>query len=225
MKHTVTSAVELAQRFLQLGDAVLEIGAADGAYTRVYADRVGPTGSVLAVEPHRGHLKTLRGAYAAMPWVTIWPGAVGASIGERLFQTDQTYPKQSSFWAKNVAVPGEAYPVAVTTIDALVRTMPRAPKLIQVDAQGAEAAILGGAVKTLALPIVWVIELWATGLRRAGASVKDVLRPFQDHAYTPRTLQGQRLGWDTADRTAVACVGASHIDLVMVPEDLMEADW
>lgn len=223
MKHKIDSAVALARRFLQPGDAVLEIGAADGSYTRVYADRVGPTGSVLAVEPHRGHLQTLR--ETSRPWVTIWCGAVGAMVGERVLQTDRTNPKRSSLWAENVPDPGEAYPVAVTTIDALVRSMPRAPRLIQIDAQGAEAAMLLGAGKTLDLPIVWVMEVWSTGLWRAGASVDDVLAPFEAHAYSTRTLLGHRLAWATAQQESIARMGAAHTDLVMVPEDFMEADW
>lgn len=225
MKHKPASAAALAERFLTAGDSVLEIGAADGVHTRVYASRVGHTGHVLAVEPHRGQGQALREMFEDTPWVTVQQAAIGATVGESLFYPDVKRPKCSSVWPENVATPGDPYLVPVTTIDALVASMPRTPKLIQIDAQGAEAAILRGARKTLTLPIVWVIEVWASGLSATGASVSDVLLPFQTHAYTPRSILGKRLDWYDAEVYAAGRVGPSHADFVMVPDDLMEADW
>lgn len=224
MKHTVTTASAIADRFLASGDAVLEIGAACGEFTRVYADRVGPTGFVLAVEPHRESYRALLKAYRDYSWVTALPVAVGSGEGDEVFLASQTVPNTSSFWAKNVIDPSESYEVVVTTVDALVRSMPCAPRVIQVDAQGAEAAILRGATKTLALPIVWVIEVWATGLLRAGAEVRDICALFQAYAYTPYSLLGKRLDWDTAHAYAAGRARNAHADFMMVP-DAMEAAW
>lgn len=225
MKHTATTAAAIADRFLTRGDAVLEIGAADGHHTRVYAERVGPTGYVLAVEPHQPSARALQKACQALPCVTVFPVAVGARVGTGRFQASIADPKCSSLWAENVPDPGEAYQVDVTTVDALVRAMPRTPKVIQVDAQGAEAEILIGARITLALPIVWVIEVWATGLLHAGATVREVLELFQSFGYTPRSLLGKRLDWNDAHVYATGRTRNAHADFVMVPEDLMEADW
>lgn len=226
MKHKVGTATKLARRFLTPGDAVLEIGAADGVYTRVYADQVGPSGHVWAVEPHPAYARELSALEERRPWLTVYRGAVGARVHPHAWlYTDATDPKRSSLWRENVPDPQAGCPVLMTTIDTLVAAMPRVPRLIQVDAQGAEAAILAGARMTLTLPIVWVIELWAAGLTAAGASVSEVMEYFQSHAYTPRSLHGAHVEWTTAHEAATAQVGGSHTDLVMVPEDLMEADW
>jgi FkbM family methyltransferase len=225
VKHTIATASVIADRFLTSGATVLEIGAGDGAHTRVYAERVGPTGHVLAVEPHRQSARAVQRVCEDLPWVTVLPVAVGARVGWARLQASRDHPHWSSLWAENVPDPGEAYPVDVTTIDVLVRALPRAPTVIQVDAQGAEAAILRGATTTLTLPIVWVIEVWATGLRRAGSTVRDVCEPFHACGYTPRSLLGTRLDWDEAEAYAAGRQQTAHADFVMVPEDLMEADW
>jgi FkbM family methyltransferase len=224
MKHKPLTAKRIARRFLRPGDAVLEIGAADGEHTRIYADRVGPEGYVLAVEPHRD-LHLLRSAVGPMPWVTIRQAAVGATAGQRPFYTNRSNPKRSALCRANVGLVDDTYPVIVTTVDACAAAMPRAPRVIQIDAQGAEFEILLGATKTLQLPCVWVIELWARGLVQAGGSVSAVLDLFQAHAFTPRSLLGTRLGWDEALDVAASRQGSGHVDYVMVPEDLMEADW
>lgn len=225
MKHTAATASAIARQVLRDGDAVLEVGAADGAYTQVYADHVGRTGHVLAVEPHRPSVQALRTLADARPWITVWHGAVGPTAGLARFYPDQTNPKRSSLWPTNVPDPGQASIVPVTTIDALVASMPQLPGLIQVDAQGAEAGILAGAIDTLARPIVWVIELWASGLRQAGSSVAEVLAVFKAHAYRPRSVRGARLEWDAACAEASARRGPAHLDLVMVPAALAGVQW
>lgn len=196
---------------------MLEIGAADGEHTRIYADYVGPTGHVLAVEPNPQQRRALQAVSAEMPWVSVRAEAVGRMAGMVPLYTDRAQPKQSSLWLQNVPGSGIAYTVPVTTVDALVASMPRAPRLIQVDAQGAEAGILAGASRTLALPIVWVIEVWALGLQRAGASVDEVLSYFHAHTYTPHTVRGRCIAWTAAYEQATARIGLAHTDLVMVP--------
>jgi len=226
VKHKIGSAAHLAHRFLDRGDAVLDIGAADGAYTRVYADRVGRTGSVLAVEPNVRHLGQLLDACEPMPWVSIWYGAVGRDrLGLGWLHEDADDPKRSSLWASNVSRPGHGYHVAVTTVDALIETMPQQPKLIQVDAQGAEADIVAGAGKALTAPIVWVLEIWREGLANAGATVDDVLLPFEVHGYTARSIAGARIEWDDLREQVRPHLGVTHADVVLVPDALKGADW
>lgn len=225
MKYKAAAAVSIARRFLSAGDAVLEIGAADGEYTRIYADRVGRTGRVLAVEPYQPHVRELRRLSVTLPWVTVRHAAVGAVIGDALFYPDQTDPKRSSLWSTNVPDPGEASMVPMTTVDALVAWLPSTPALIHVDAQGAEAGILAGARQTLTLPIVWIVELWSSGLQHAGSSVAEVMDAFQAHAYAPRSVRGARLDWAAAVDQASSRRGLAHADVVMVPETLTGVSW
>lgn len=217
MKHTAASAARIARRVLHAGDAVLEIGAADGEHTAVYADRVGPTGCVVAVEPHRQHAQALGRLCATRPWVLVQQLAVESHEGTREFYPDRGNAKCGSLWAANVLDTEASYPVPVTTIDALVDAMPRPPRLIQVDAQGAEAAIVLGAARTLQSPIVWVIELWAAGLLAAGGSVDDVLSAFMRSGYVPVSLRGSALEWQDVRDYTTDRPWAGHFDVVMRP--------
>lgn len=222
-KYRPEFAAALSRRVLQPGDAVLEIGAADGEHTRIYAERVGPTGSVVAVEPHRAHIVALRTLAATYPWVILRETAVGAVGGDGCLQVDRAHSKCSSLYRGNVGEPGDSYAVPVTTVDALVQSMPQCPAVIQVDAQGAEAAILRGATRVLSLPIVWVVELWRDGLATAGDSVDDVIEMFRAHAFAPSTVAGHACEWSDVSRVANARSGWSYCDFVMWPRDLVAA--
>lgn len=215
-------AAQLAQRFLEPGDAVLEIGAADGEYTHLYAERVGPTGEVLAVEPNRK--VRAQGIKACPGWVSWCAAAVGADEGTVTLHTARRYPKTASLYADNVPH-GPAYDVPMTTVDALVAKMRQTPALIQVDAQGAEAAILAGAHRTLALPVVWVVEVWPQGLAHAGASAEVLVAIFQRCGHVPESPSGIAISWTEVGRQAKRSGHArhGHFDLVLIPRQLQMA--
>lgn len=221
-KHKPASAAIIAGQFLQPGDTVLEIGAADGEYTAVYAERVGVAGRVIAVEPHPDHVAQLLVLAATCPQVTVVPMAVGSAEGEALLYHDAS-PKRSSLYPANVSDPGAVSRVPMTTIDALVAALGITPALIQVDAQGAEASIVAGAQATLGLPSVWVIEVWPAGLRHAGASVADAIGHFEARTFRPHTVRGASLSWTEAYDEAAAREGFKHADFVMVPDALVGA--
>lgn len=225
IKHKPASAAVIASQFLQPGDTVLEIGAADGEYTAVYAERVGVAGRVIAVEPHPDHVTQLQALAETCPQITVVPMAVGSAEGEALLYHDTIAPKRSSLYPTNVSRPGAVSRVPVTTIDALVASLGLTPALIQVDAQGAEASIVAGAVGTLALPIVWVIEVWPAGLRHAGATVADAIGHFEARTFCPHTVRGASLSWREAYDESAARDGFKHADFVMVPDALVGAAW
>ena len=219
-KYRADSALILARRVLRIGDAVLEIGAADGEHTRIYADRVGRTGQVVAVEPNRAHVAQLRAIASECPWVVVHESAVGAESGECDLQVDEAHPQWSSVYPANVGMLGESYRVPMTTVDALVLGMSQTRRLIQVDAQGAEAAILRGATVTLSLPIVWVMEFWRDGLRTAGDSVEDVIAAFRAYGFAPSNVFGTACDWDEVSAVVNGRPGWSYCDFVLWPRSV-----
>lgn len=224
MKYKPSSAAVLAGRFLRPGDTVIEIGAADGDYTAVYAAHVGSSGRVIAVDPHPDHVRQLEALAVAWPQVTVVPMAVGSIEGEAPFFHDAGNPKRSSLYSTNVSVPGRVSQVRMTTIDALVLSLGVIPALIQIDAQGAEASILAGAQATLVWPIVWVLEVWPAGLRQAGATVTDAIGQFQTRTFLPHSVHGASMSWP-ATYKAMASHGVHHADVVMLPDVFAGAVW
>lgn len=206
------------------GDLVLDIGANDGAEAVVWAAAVGPTGRVWAVEPHpEAFLKTEAALKTAATLLRYAVTDMDTAITGDGLVTLYTGPnsKHSSLLESNVI--GDVVPVRVPaiTLDTLVSWMPRVPEWVKIDAQGAEAAILSAATETLdARRSSWVVEIWPNGLRAMGASLADVLEPFQSRGYVPSIIgrSGVR-GWD-AIYAACASIpdrfGAA-VDVLMVP--------
>jgi FkbM family methyltransferase len=216
VKHSQKSAEVLARKFLKRGDTAVDIGAAFGELTRIYAEAVGSVGCVLAVEPNRRTYETLWRAMKPWPQVTCVEMAVGDVVGAGVL-TDSERPKHSSLWPANVPQPGTSYSVHQTTVDVLLAELPRVTKFIKIDAQGAEAAILRGATTALARPIVWVVEMWPAGLQNAGATIADVLLPFKQHGYVPADPKGRTMSWQGAKESASCRRGGWSVDLVFIP--------
>lgn len=207
---------------LEPGATVLDIGANVGAYARLYATTVGPTGYVLAVEPHPVTATTCRARCDDMPWITVQQIAVSDHGGPGALFADVVDARRSSLWIANVPYTGESYPVQVTTLDTLIGTMLAFPRLIKIDAQGAEAKILRGGTATLDARPLWQIEVWPNGLKAAGDTVEDVLEPFRSRGYVPMLHQqgalDARPAWDAVLGAAARCVRPHQaFDVVMLP--------
>lgn len=216
-KYTVDAAESAVRRLLEPGDTVLEIGAADGAHSALYAARVGPSGCVVAVEPHPDHVACLQARQDAYPWLRVLPVAVGAVDGESVLFAHARRPMCSSLYDGNICqTDGTSYQVQVMTVDAIVATMPTAPSLIHLDAQGAEGEILRGARRTLRLPITWVVEVWPTGLVNGGSSAVELFETFRTHGYVPETVRGEAWPWSDLHAAAARRQGGGYCDVVMV---------
>lgn len=214
----------MSTHLLRPGDAVLDIGAADGYYAKAYGEHVGPTGHVLAVEPHPVAIEQLRERCAHQPWVCGMQVAVGAEAGRVVLYSDGDEHKRSSLYPENLLTSGESYSVTMTTLDVLVANMLKRPRLIKIDAQGAEAAILRGATETLTQPIWWVLELWNEGLRHAGSSVAEVLNYFRA-GFVPAHPDGGIVSWSQAQADAERQTSHSSVDLLFIPRAGRPETW
>ena len=202
---------------LRAGDFVLDIGAADGEYAQHYAKAVGPTGSVVAVEPYPVSVAQIRERCDELGTVTVVAAAAGDHSTNTDLYPDIRHPKRSSLWRANVPVErSEAVLVSVVTIDNVCECL-GTPRLVKVDAQGAEAAILRGATKTLDAGCYWALELWHDGLAAAGASVEDVIAPFQQRGYTPTSLGGVATTWEAVAAEANQQRGHAAMDILAMP--------
>jgi FkbM family methyltransferase len=131
------------------GDTVVDVGAHIGAYTLRAATAVGPSGMILAVEPHPGNFSLLRLNLILnrLRWVKAAPVCLGSQEGTaELFLSDRSNSSHSS--ARRVG--GRSLRVRQTTLDALLSSGEiRHVDLLKMDAEGAEMDILKGASKSL----------------------------------------------------------------------------
>lgn len=162
---------------------MIDLGANIGSYTVKYAETVGPTGHVLAVEPDPENVKQFRDKCSRFRQVDIAECAVFShSLGVELFRDDGD-PKRDSCWAENRLAEGPSFTVPTTTLDALACRVPRL-KAIKMDVQGAECHVLDGASETLQRDLIWAVELWPMGLMHAGRSVQELADMFQAHGFS-----------------------------------------
>jgi len=131
----------------QGGDCVLDIGAYKGETALWFADRVGPEGLVLAMEPLRQTGVVLRrnidqNQLGAMASIRVLPYAAGASEGTARFIA-------SADSGSALGIEGDTT-VAVTTVDAVVAEQHLGRvDFIKMDIEGGEVDALRGAKETL----------------------------------------------------------------------------
>lgn len=149
---------------LSPGDVAIDVGCHKGAYTYWMRRRVGASGRVLAFEPQPTQVDYLRHAFAEMRYanVTLVPQALSNAEGRlelRIPVGSGASTHGASLEVKDT--PGARWKgveVEVTTLDASLaehlgahgggRERPRV-KLIKVDVEGHESAVLEGAARAL----------------------------------------------------------------------------
>lgn len=173
-------------RYLRLGDHVLDVGANIGTYSLFMAARIGVEGRVVAIEAEPVTVSRLRHNIAANGLegrVVLHDVAVDSRPGQVEFFNDLDV-------ANAIAPSGDARGSSVTvraaTLDDL--TAGSGPLAVaKMDVEGVEVRALEGAASLLARrsPPVWITEVIATQLRRFGSTVDDLYRVFADAGYEP----------------------------------------
>lgn len=168
------------------GDTVVEVGANVGTETVGLSDLVGPSGEVLAFEPVPANLRWLRRAVELnQPSnITVIPAAVSDRAGRVRFEApvDDGY-SGIGYLAVDGSASSSAIEVEAVTLDGFLA--PRGPiRMICVDAEGAEVAIIRGSSETLSKhrPIV-IVEASAAHLGRAGHRLAGLKEELESRGY------------------------------------------
>lgn len=168
-------------RMLRPGDGFADVGANIGFFSVLAGHLVGPAGQVLAFEPdprNRARLEVNLGANDLRN-VTVTDRVAGARPGPVQFYLNRDDTGGSAMWDPGLFPGNEASranpsPMTLfgTTLDAALGERGIIPRVVKIDTEGAEHAVLTGAAGLLgrsAVPYV-IAELHAFGLERMGAS-------------------------------------------------------
>lgn len=156
------------RRTVRAGDRVVDVGANIGVLTLAAARRVGPTGAVIAVEPHPRTVAFLRenAADHLARNVTVHHAAAAAERGELRF-SDRRSDDQ------NAVDPGGEIAVPARRLDELVPPGPVA--LLKIDVEGFERFVLRGAAEVLSCTELVYLECDDRLTRRYGYTASDLL--------------------------------------------------
>jgi FkbM family methyltransferase len=161
------------------GTTVVDVGAHIGVYTTLAAQRVGPAGRVIAVEPDARNVEILRqnltanGVEERVEILEVAASDANDSVRFFLDEAEAT-GTMGSQWRDPLAA---SRPVEIPTVrldDALTR---QEPDLVKIDVQGAELAALRGMRETLerSPPESIFVELNRAALERAGSSGDELV--------------------------------------------------
>jgi len=142
---------EAFRAVLRPGDVALDVGANVGPYTVLFGQWVGAAGRVMAFEPAPAAFRGLERQVALNRLtriVELHRAAVSDAVGEAEFVSDGS--AGTNHLTGRAGGEGHRIRVPTTTIDAVCAERGVRPRLVKIDVEGAELAVLRGARATLA---------------------------------------------------------------------------
>lgn len=179
----------MVRQVLKEGQTAVDVGAAEGTVCEVMRECVGPTGTVIAIEPR---------ATAIGYGVIRHRVACGAHPGTKTLYVPPDGGERAGFYKDAVFTKGETQPleVPVVPLDALVDRA----DLVKIDVQGAELSVLDGAKRLLLTCPNWILEVWPHGLLCSGRSLQELWNRVHKFGLIPHAQHGPAIDYDELSR-------------------------
>jgi FkbM family methyltransferase len=176
------------------------VGANCGYYTMLMADRAGPTGRVMAIEPSPVHCRNisqsamLNGLYER---ISVWPGVLG---DRKQDSVDLHFREGLTMNASLQVGPRDGFEklsVPMTTFDAL-RPDWQAVDFAMIDVEGAEGLVVAGMVESIIKnPKLSILVEFSAARGDAPRAMMQTMRSFDFESYVINTrAQLERISWD-----------------------------
>ncbi len=178
--------------WIRPGMCVVDVGANVGLYTGLFSRLVGPSGKVISVEPVDSNWESLCRSAKRNAWsnVEIHHCALAAESGAARMSCDPLNSGNNRI--ERIGSDDDAAGVPLKTLDGIVAG--RRVDFLKIDVQGWEASVLRGSRQTLRenRPMHAFLEIWPSGLRRAGSGPREIFELLRDAGFAIRSPQG----WD-----------------------------
>ena len=187
-KYVEAGPIEGLREFAPSGSLVIDVGANVGFFSLRFAEWVGETGKVIAIEPEEHNYRNLIAALKRerlLDRVQPLQAVAAAVAGTTLLEINPLHPADHK-----LSRDGSGLPVTAVTLDELVPDKAQArPALVKIDVQGAEMLVLEGADSLLRIagPALF-IELDEHALNKFGTSVSAIMDHLSGYGYQPHWL-------------------------------------
>ncbi|WP_187147260.1 FkbM family methyltransferase [Synechococcus sp. JA-2-3B'a(2-13)] len=182
--------ISFCKHFLRQGMNVIDVGANVGVYTFLAAHRVGPTGSVIAIEPTASCLQCMRKTISASSLedvVFLIEAAAGDHEGTVQLQEERASVFNSIGDSKQrpEQVSNDGKVVNLITLNSVWRSRGEPQiDLIKIDAEGAEEQVVSGGLELLAAGHPIVIFENEHVSKVTGTATAKILEPLGYEFYT-----------------------------------------
>lgn len=190
------------RQLVQRGTIAVDLGANFGMYTKVLSDLVGPTGSVISVEPVPQTFEALSRNIRSLGMSNV--SCVNVAISDRDGDVVMELPNYDSgginFYQatvvatadKSIADSNKHVRVPALRLDTLVAGKGKVG-FVKCDVEGHELACLSGAEMVLnSHGPAWLVEVFGNP-DKPGTGAMNVFRIFQDLSYVSWWFDGHRL--------------------------------
>jgi FkbM family methyltransferase len=215
-QHFEAGPIERLKAFVPEGSLVIDVGANVGFFSLRFAEWVGSSGRVIAIEPEARNYESLIAALTragVRDRVEALKAVASAEPGTTFLEINPLHPADHKLSRDGVGLP-----VTAVRVDALVDNKgPSRPALVKIDVQGAEMLTLQGMTAILKLAdAALFIELSEQGLTKFGTSVSAILELLAGHGYAPYWLT--RTGHDKASRSEIDArtAGSKYADVLFL---------
>ena len=180
--------VDRLQQLVRPGTTVIDVGANIGFFTHKFAEWVGPSGKVIAIEPDEENFDALCRAITRSPVgsrVLAHKAVAAERPGLLWLERNEIHPGDHK-----IALGNKGVEVTAVSVDALKEDGAVPPvSLMKIDVQGAEMMVLAGARRTLVSdrPALFV-EIDDRALAHFGSSREALLAFVEELGYSLRAL-------------------------------------
>lgn len=176
--------------FLSSGMTFIDGGANEGLFTLLAAPLVGPTGTVVAIEPSPRELRRLRYNVKTNRFrnVKIVPSALGEQVGDKVLRVaapEHSGQNTLGKFSYPTVHQSSKHRVKIEPLDDLVsRLQLNRVDLLKLDVEGSELKALQGAARTIEIhrPVI-LLEAFDAALKHQGSSLTDVLKLLKAKRY------------------------------------------
>jgi FkbM family methyltransferase len=180
----------VAAHLIQPGDVVVDCGAHHGLATLLFARKVGPDGTVIAIEANPRNATVLRRNLKLndIENVQVIDAAAADKVGKLKIATHSN----SSIIARSSKSRQNVTTVSAVTLDSVILDI--VPKFLKIDVEGAELLVLRGARRILANRPNLDVELHCESYGRANETLSeifDLIAPLSLHWHIQRQLDGK----------------------------------